>query len=684
MVPLSVLAQETLKDSVQTIDEISVSKELKTFSTQNGNIKIDVTNSIYKSIPDVLELLSRLPKVQISPDRESISVIGKGNPLVYIDNARADMNALSSLSTDDIKSIELIQNPSARYEANGQMVILITRKWRKSEGFQATFSETASAKKRFNNFLGTSANLKSGKTELRANVNYNRLNPWESNSNDYVIEPAAVASDYLIVGISKRHQIVYGASLFRQLQENDYISLTINGKSQQDNFGFDTRTFNADDGIENRLKTVGNDLDGKNFVNSVLNYNNKFSESKANFFIGLQYARLYQRGDLTSQNDYNDTGFSPFQANRQEFEVDSFTARSDFEKTFSDQLKLETGILVSSTHANNKIDITNFEQTEITRSSYDLNERIFSGYAQLSGKILKLDWQVGIRAENTDALGKYEAETNPLVDRNYTNWFPKAQLEIPIDSLKSITLNYAKFITRPDYSSLNQGVTYANPYFMFAGNINLKPSVADEVSANFQYRDKSLRVSYRSARNNVNYSFVYDASRELLILRPENFDREFGYVAEMTLPFTHKNWTTTNVLSVNLNEIQDEDAVYNAVKPFLYYYSNHIFKLKKDWTVSATGWGLTKRYQGIIESRAVVTLDASVSKTLKNWTLTFSANDIFKGMNFRERFSMASVSTVGNYYGDAHEFSIVVKYSFGKIKDSKFEEKAVNETDRIR
>lgn len=75
---------ETPKDSISnTLKEVVVAQNKKTFTNTNGNIKVDVANSIYNSIPNTVDLLSKLPTVQVSSDKESISVVGRGNPLIY-------------------------------------------------------------------------------------------------------------------------------------------------------------------------------------------------------------------------------------------------------------------------------------------------------------------------------------------------------------------------------------------------------------------------------------------------------------------------------------------------------------------------------------------------------------------------------------------------------------------------
>lgn len=679
---VSAFSQVIEKDSTaQELDEIVLSASPKTFTNKNGNIRVDVANSVYKSLPNVLDLLAKLPKVQISASREDISIIGKGQPLIYIDNASASVETLSALSVDDIKSIEIISNPSAKYEADGKAVILITRKRSRREGFQTTISQNTSFKKGHNSYNGVAASVKSASTECRANVNYNRLHPWESNGNDYEVPAADIESNYLVEGFSQRGQWLYGGSLFKQFKGEDYLSFSLNGRSQRDNFRFHTLTRHTEDESRNEIETVGNNESRKDFTNAVLNYSNRKASGQSGTFIGAQYSRLATPSVVRSFNNYNDTQFAPFVKTVQDFGIGAFSARIDYDQKYADNVKLEAGGLFSTARSTTDVANTNFEQDETGQSVYRLEEKITAAYVQLSGTIMKVNWSAGVRAENTDVVGHNRGEMQPAVVKNYTTIFPKAQLDFAIDSTKTVTLNYAKSISRPDFSSINQGVTYINPYFVFTGNVNLNPSISDELSANFQYKDKSLKVGYYKAKDNINYSFLYDAAANLLTHRPENFDHETTYSIELTTPFAYKFWTTTNVCSINISEVEQKGAVKLAVKPYAYCYSNHQFAVGKQWIFSATGWGLTKRYQGILENNAFFIADLSVSKTHQNWTFSLAGNDIFGNMNFKEKFRMASVSTVGQYFGDAREFSVALKYTFGKVK-SNFTEKSVDENAR--
>jgi len=676
---------QTETDSIpKQLEEISVKANVRMIKNKNGNLKIEIANSIYKAVPNTVDLLAKLPGILISNDRESVALIGKGSPLIYIDNQKVGMNDLNSLSVDDIKTIEIINNPSAKYEADGKAVILITRKFSKKEGFQAVISETAAFKKKFNNYSGLNASFKSGQTEIKANFNYNHLNPWESNGMNYTIDSDNIVANYLVSGYTKRNQYVFGGSVFHRINEDDYWSVTVNNRSQKEDFNFDTHTFNESESETNSINTFGLSRENRHFLNSFANYNKKFKNSNALFFGGLQYSKYATASDLTSFNNYNNSQFNLFQKRNQDFDVSVFSARADFEKKFANDMKFEIGGLLASANANTGFDMTEFEQNRISGSEYELKEKNISGYSQLSGNLKKIAWMAGIRVENTKIDGNYNNDISPSVRKNYTNWFPKLQINIPVDSTKTLQLNYSKSIVRPNFSTTSQGMTYVNPYFAFASNINLDPTISDEISANFQYGDKSVKAGYSRSSGVVNYGFSYDSNLQFLTFKPENFKLESGYSLEFTLPFAKSFWSCSNSLNFYLSKIEDPRAVVNDVKPFAYYYSNHIFSFKKDLTFSLTGWGLTKQRQGVYEKNAFFIMDLGVSKTFfGNLSCTLSCNNLFRNTTYSENFNISQVQSQTKYYTDTYEYSIALKYTFGKMKESNGE-REVDGTSRIR
>lgn len=674
---------ETPKDSLsQKLNEVVINQNKKTFTNSNGNIKVDVANSIYSAIPNPVDLLSRLPLVQVNPNRESISIVGKGNPLIYIDNQRVGMNELNALAVADIKTIEIIQNPSSKYEAEGRAVILITRKMSKKDSFKTEISETASFKKHYNNYLGFNSSFKKDKLEWKANFSYNRRNPWENHSIAYQIPQADIISNYDVTANSNVKQYIFGGGLFYKINEEDYVSVNINSNLRNDTFDINTFTFNQNQNDQNNVFTLSDNSSKKNFINSFVNYSKKIKAIDTKLFAGFQYSNFNQHLWSLVQNNYNETELELSQNRDQKFNVDAFSGRIDLEKKFKNEMNLEYGGLYSAAKSKSNYDVFDYDQNENTTFDYNFKEANLAAYSQLSGKIKKAAFSVGLRVENTNVSGKYSTDDAFLIDKNYTNLFPKAQFSFSIDSTKSVSVDYSKSISRPNYSSLTMIAAYINPYFIYGSNINLGPTFMDVISTVFQYHDKSIKLTLYQNKNPVYQDFVFDNQNNVLTFTEKNFQKESGFNIELTLPFTYKFWTNTNSLVFTKNKIEDEKALFNSSKPYLYYYSNNTFKLPKDFTFVLSFWGATKQKEGVFERNAKLIFDMSLAKSFgKNWNCTLSYNDVFKNTIYSERFTINNISSRARYLVDANEVSITLRYSFGKIKESEFKEKSVNENE---
>ncbi|MFC4476281.1 TonB-dependent receptor domain-containing protein [Flavobacterium chungangensis] len=678
---------ETQKDSISNeLNEVVISKEKKMFTNANGNVKIDVANSVYSTIPNPIDLLSKLPSVQIGSDRESISIVGKGNPLIYIDGQKGTISDLNALSVADIKTVEIIKNPSSKYEAEGRAVILITRKVSKKDSFKTEISEVASFKRNYNNYLGFNSSFKKDKLEWKANFNYNLRNPWENHSLEYEIPKASIVSNYDVTANSHVKEYVFGGGVFYKINEDDYLSVNINGKMRNDTFDINTFTFNQNQNQINNVFTFSDNSSAKNFLNSFINYSKKIKAIDTKLFIGFQGSNYNQHLLSLVQNNFNETDFKLSQNRDQKFNVDVFSGRIDLEKKFKNEMSLEYGGLYLKAKSKSNADIFDFEEGKSEVSDYDFKEENLAAYVQFSGKLKKIDFSFGLRTENTNVYSKFKTQVSPSIDKNYTNLFPKADLTIPIDSTKSINVNYSKSIVRPNYSALSQIATYINPYFLYGSSINLGPAFVDELSSSFQYHDKTLKLSYYQTKDVTNPSFVFNEETNVLMITDINFKRETGFTIDFTLPFTYKFWTTTNSLIFVKSKVEDDTALLHPSKPYLYYYSNNTFKLPKDFSFVFSFWGTTKQNDGIFERKANFVVDMSLAKTFgKNWSCTLNYNDIFKATSYTDTFTVNNVHSRFKYLVDANEISIAVRYSFGKIRDSEYKQKSVNESEnRIR
>ena len=668
---------------INELDELTILGTSRNIINKNGNIKVNIDTSVYQSVPNVVDLLSKLPTILVSPDREGINILGRGPALIYIDNQKAGVNDLNALSVEDIKSIEIITNPSAKYEAEGKALILIKRKLSQKEGYQLAVSETASFKRAYNNYLGANGRYKQGSTEFMGNFNFNSLQPWERATSNLYIPNAEIEVRNNAVSKTERPQFVFGGGFHHQVNEDDYFSFSTNARLQTDKHinNFYTQ-FVQNEALQNVFTMSDND-GVRQYFNNYFNYNKKLLKIDAKVFTGLQYSRFYQTSLNDISNSYNGGILLSEQFRNQKFHVDVFSGKMDAEKMLNPKTKLESGLVYLSAEAKSDFNVQDYEGQENSQSRYILRESNAAAYTQILGEHEKLTYSAGLRIEFTDIKGRYDTET-VAIDKSYSDLFPRLQLEYAIDSTKTFTINYSKSISRPNYSSTSQVAVYNSPYMIFARNINLDPAITHEAFAGFQYHDKSLKLSYFSSSNTVNYNYSYDSSNTLVTFSAENFKKETGIILEATLPYTYKWWNSTTVLAGILNKVEDTNAEIGNSKPYLYWYSNHVFKIPKKYNLAVTGWGMTHRNEGVFEKNSLYTIDFTLSKTFfRSLTCSVSYNDIFRNMTFDESISKNNVTSQTTYYTDTKEFSISLKYIFGKMKDTVFQEKKVDDSNRI-
>lgn len=676
-----------LNESTTNLDEVYVIAAKPIMSNTNGNIKIDISNPVFASIPNPIELLARLPNLQVSADRESVSVIGKGTPLIYMANQRISVQEFNALSVDDISSIEIVRNPSAKYEADGRAVLLITRKISESEGFKLGLSKTLSFKRNFNNYSNFNGSLQTGRVTLKANFAYNDLLQWESHQFEFAIPEANILSDYLIlVDKNDREELNAGGGLFYQINDTDYFSANTTYRSQTNNTIIDTDTFlKRDEQVDTIVTETDND-NTKDFISSNLNYNKQLNE-KTNIFTGVQYSSYVQSLITEITNNYNATQFSISQNRKQRYQIDVLAYRLDFDKTLANEAKWEVGANISNAKANAITNIEFFENNSTLNIDYDYSERNIAGYTTLIGKLSeKLSFNVGLRVENNTVKGEVDDDAIPLVDRSKTNLFPKANLSFEVDSTKNISFNYAKSITRPNYSNASSIQVFFNPFLEGEGNVNLLPTLTEELSAVFQFAKNSISVEYFKRENPIYYTISYTPDSGTAVFSLKNLEKESGIDINLTVPITKGIWTSSNTVSVSTKRIQDGTAISKAPKPYMYLYTGHQFKMGKETTLSFGGWGLTKRSEGIFKRNGMLVLNAALTKTFfKKLDCTIRWEDITKSMNFEESYAIGGVIADGVYFVDAQEIAFSLKYTFGKKKEPAYKNRDVDENlERIR
>ncbi|SEE24750.1 Outer membrane protein beta-barrel family protein [Tenacibaculum sp. MAR_2010_89] len=659
------------------LSEVEITASKKVIENKNGNIIINVAKTRLSKESNTLDLLSKLPRIQIASNKSSIEVIGKGNPLIYIGHQRISIDDLNNLSVSQIEKIEIINNPSSKYEAEGRSLLLITLKKEIQDGMKISVTETTSFKKHFNNYLNASTNFKHQKARFNLNISFNNLKIWESNSADYQIPYKGISSDYLVVAKTNRKQAIIQGSFSYQFNKNNHLSVNSNLRTQKEPFTINTITNINSDIINTKSFNDGN----RYFSTSNINYIKSLNNSNE-FFFGAQYTFYDQRITNSITNKFNVTPITTTINRLQKFNINTYTLKSNYTKKLKKKKTLEIGTSYTNTSTNSTINTF----TNTIKQNYYFTEKNKAAYIQYSNNLSTLKYSLGLRFENNETDGKYSKNSNIIFKKNSTDFFPKLNIAYAINKKKTISLNYSKNITRPNYSSTTSTSAFINPFLEFRGNLHLTPSITNEVSIRYQFNKNSINFNYYHKQNPIFYSFHYDENNNKTLIYPTNLVHEKGVNLEVNIPKKYKLWSSSNTISFHLNTINDTRALNTSLSPYLYYYSNHQFKINKSSSFAFDFWGLTNRKEGIFTRESIFVLNASLHKKLFNsLDFTVSFNDIFNTMEFRETYSLQKLNVKNVFFTDANEIAFSLKYSFGKINKINNTNKNINRNmNRIR
>ncbi len=661
-----------LKDSSEVLDEVQIKSTKKVLESRSGNILANVEGTILSKETNPADLLSRLPNIQVSPTGEQVSVLGRGTPLIYMGRQRISMEELLSLSVDDIKSIEIVNNPSAKYEAEGRVVLLITKRKTQQEGMQMTITERASSKTFFNNNLNTNLSLKGKKLEYRFNAAYNQFKVWEKNTAIYEVTDQNVFSDYTVEAVTNRPQFVFGGGIYYAINDEDYLSFNTRFRSQVEPFTIDTNTFLDDNGVIQDIVSTSDNEGFRQFWSSNVNYFKSLGE-KRNLFLGAQYTDYTRDVKNNIQNSFNNSMTDQVNI-QQDFNVESVVLKADYEATNQKNTKFEVGANFAN-NVSKSLLLLNTDQ-----SNYRYQEGILGVYSQLSGGKKKFNYSLGIRLENTQVEGGFLEADELLIDRENTYFFPRASFDYKFSDKKSLNLSFVRSITRPNYRTAVTTTAFINPALEFQGNINLRPRITNEVSLNYQYNNTSVSFRHFRSQDPVNFRFFYDEMRDITIMSPSNFDREGGWAVELLLPLSYKFWSSSNTVSFNYNTIDDDRISVGDIQPYIYLYTNQRFKIDNQNSLGLNGWFLANRKDGLFNRREAFTLNATYStKLFKTLDVTLSVNDIFNTLEFQESYILQNLNVSNLFFTDVNEVAISIRYSFGKVKDSKYRNSNVDE-----
>ncbi len=638
---------EVVVQGEKTIMELSLDKRI-------FNVGKDLANAG----GNASDILMNLPSVAVDPDG-NVRLRGSSNVRILIDGKPSGLvsfkgsSGLRQLPANMVERVEVITNPSARYEAEGMAgVINIILKKDSKQGFNGSFEVIA----------GYPLN-----TGFTANLNYrhNRINWFINYGLTYREQP----------GVSELYQEVYNEDGTTSiLSQNN--SATVSGLNNNLRGGLDYY-FN-----ENSVLTASylwrrsdahriTDIRYEDYLNSfddylgytlrrqdetedepnkeaVINYKRTFAQKGHEFTASFTYLNYWERSDqLYTQYSFTPSGVPVTDEDvvqtslNDEFE-NQYLLQMDYVKPFATKGKLETGLRTSFREMENDYIVQEKDETGefVTIPGLDnvflYNENILAAYGIIGNETGKWSYQGGLRAEHT-VVETILVETNETNPREYTNFFPSAHLTYNLTKENAFQLSYSRRIRRPVYNDLSPYVTFSDQRNFFSGNPDLNPEYTDAFElGHIKYFEKATLFSTVYFRNTVDkIERIRQVNDEgFSTTAPYNLTGEKSFGVEFSGDYRVKEWWK---LDFNANFFHARIDASNIGQTELRKTYSWLFRQTSRFTFGE-GWDIQVRanYEAKQKTaqgyrKGIFFMDLSASKRIleDRGTLVLNVTDIF-------------------------------------------------------
>lgn len=667
----------------------------------NGTIDVNVANTLLSTSSSVNELLSRVPNVIITEGQ--ISVLGKGEAIIYLNGILINYERFAAIPVSQISKIEVISNPSSKYDAEGKAVINIIIKKNIESGMMGSASQQVTVSE----FAGTSTNtlldFNYTKGKFSFLTNYG-LQLGKGRELLYTTRTRPNPEDYMRSQLTtdwKRQFNNYsnfGLGLQYTFSEKNYISLAYSGNIEDLGGVVLSRNSIANNRGNSFYTTdiAKNDVLLNQFIN--LNYNAITDRKGSSLFIGTQYSNYNGTvRDFIDENSLIDElNKEKYLKNNVDNRINIISIQADYLHKINENSKLEAGakfsnatILSGSEFLISDLENDGFELDDQLSSDFKYVEKINAAYFNFGSSVgEKFNFSVGARAEWTNYDLYTTANGIQQFKKNYGNIFPNVLLNMDISDDWKVHASYVSRITRPRYQALNPFVIYQDPFTTIEGNPNLLPEKVHAFEIGTLYKKFDFKIGYTYKTDPISGAALRGDTPNSYILRSLNLDKEHTFFTSISKSFTKKWWNSTNTISMNLTKSIDNFYEYalGPVRPQIYLYSNNTFTIPNLFKIQLLAWYLGNKSYGLRSenSRSTVTLGIERNFFKDALKLNFTANDIFHDFMVSGDYNVGQTEIYYHRTYTTNYFKLIATYSFGNSKKTTYKKTEIEQTENNR
>ncbi len=689
-----------VSEAENQLEEVVLVANIPLFETKtDGTMQVNVENTILATSNSVEEILSRSPNLIVND--EGISVFGKGEAIIYLNGQRILDDQLANIQASEIQHIEIISNPSAKYDAEGRAVIHIVTSKTAAEGVKGLLNQNVTVSDFAPVGANTNLSLDYRKGAISAVANYGLqlgvhrfiLNTTRNRSMEGDLFNSDITTDWRQ---KRKYFANTGLGVQYNFNKDHYLSVAYNGLTNDLGGTESSNNEIVLNGVTEQFESVVNKDDRTTQDSFTFNYRQSLDTLGTSLYMGGQYS-FYKAliDDVIEEESVQGNQISNrILKNTVNREIPIVSVQVDYVKAFNLKEQLEMGVKfggVSNKSNSAFLVATNggefvFDQ-DLSRD-FAYNEQIYAGYLNYNKQASQnFNYNIGLRTE----LTRYDLATSstaPLIENEYFNLFPNASVGITLNETKSLFVSYASRIARPRYESLNPSIIYQDAFTSIQGNPNIVPEKihAFEIGANL---DKiHLKAGYNYTIDPIIGGAVQGENPKNYILQRLNAKRGHDYFASAVLPINTNWWTSTNTITISYNKLIDTEAAdfgFKKTRPQAYVYTNNKFTVFKEVKLQVLAWYLSNRYDGIYfrKNQAEVTLGIEKSFWNRSLKLQLVANDIFHTNKPDGNYRLGDTNILFDRVYNTQNFRFIATYNFGKLKKTTYQGQTKDTNDRL-
>lgn len=691
------LGSVILKEDTEMLDETVVSTKLPTIRKTPGKLVFDVENSSL-SVGSTIDLLKKTPGVIVIGESIQVKLSA---PKIFINGKRVYLSAsevyslLQNTDAAAIKSVEVITNPSSKYDADAGIVLNIITSKAISIGYKgsvdATYEQGIYPKYRFgtshfykNNWLNVYASYTYGeRKEYKEDNNYIRYfqpdevstkSIWETNFNRTTESNNHNGNVVLDFSLNDKSSL----SLTSNLSVTPKVGYNNNGKSF---------IYNPQRQLDSTITTLSYVNFDKSNLTFAVGYNRKLNDKGAILTVSGNYIYydyfqnqsvssdyLLANGDFLSNNSF----YTDSKQNN-----DIFTGQADV----STQLwggTFDAGVKFSTIDTESKLDFFNTINNVPTYNNslsdnFNYKENIYAEYINYEKEWEKWSLTAGLRGEYTDvdAISRSLGQVN---SQQYFDIFPSVSFHYTLNEENGIGLSYSRSIERPRYQSLNPFKYFITDRNYNEGNPNLVPAIEDKITLSYDYKNKLFfELYYQNIESSLDNLRLQDNINSTLSGIDANMIRSYQYSFDITYFNSLNTWwwlhfnTSSFYLATDFYALLSAQEKYKNDTFGQYIFLTNNFTLSKDrsFTADLTSVYISNFVYGnrFFENNNYFNISIKKDFWDKRASLTVGVDDIFDTLN--------NVASVAKYYNqdnrfyanqESRLFRLGFKYNFGNAR----------------